>query len=55
VTVRRIQDTAKHGHTDTERGCARASDIAVVAGCRNVRGHLHRQPIPVTTLPYPTR
>ena len=45
LTVRRIQDTTKHGHTDTEKGCNRASGIAVVAGCRNVRGHLYRNQV----------
>lgn len=40
LTVRRIQDTTKQGHTHTEKGCSRASGIAVIAGCRNIRGHL---------------
>jgi hypothetical protein len=53
-TVRRIQDTANHGHTDAVKGCSSASGIAVSAGCRNVRGTLYRQPIPVTPLHHPT-
>ena len=55
VTVWRIQDTTKNAHTGTEKGCSRASGIAVVAGCRNVRGHLYRQSLSGTPLPHPTR
>jgi hypothetical protein len=54
--VRRIQDSAKYGHTDAEKGCSRASGMAVIAGCRNIRGHLFRKPaVPVTSIPKPAR
>ena len=56
VTVRRSQDTARHCHTDAVNGCNRASGMAVIAGCRNIRGHLHRkQTTPITPLPRPNR
>jgi hypothetical protein len=38
---RRSHDAAKQGHTDTVKGCNRAYGMAVVVGCRNIRGHLH--------------
>jgi hypothetical protein len=41
LKTRRSHDAANQGHTVAVKGCNRAYGMAVVVGCRNIRGHLY--------------